>query len=255
MATSFNWTCPHCGGHSTIQEPNYRASNIDVILPTAKDDEGIEVWVRTTKCPSPICGKFTFDVSAKFGNIGPDSNGYQRRIVTPPSNAVPVGLGHVRFLPRVGKPLSPFVPGAVKEDYEEACTIRDLSPKAAATLCRRALQGMVRDFWQVNGKTLHAELQLIEPKCDPDLFKALMGVKSIGNIGAHPEMDINIIVDVEPGEVDALINVLQILDADWYVARAAKAKRLAEIHGIAAAKAAQKIAPTAAALPAPPSAP
>ena len=109
-----------------------------------------------------------------------DQHGNDRRVVTPnKENRLPVGLGTVRFLPRVGKPLSEFVPQSVKEDYEEACTIKDLSPKAAATLCRRALQGMVRDFWQVSAKTLHGELKLIEEKCDPDLFKALRLLKRL----------------------------------------------------------------------------
>lgn len=250
-----DFSCPHCGAHSTLQSVNMENSSIPIILDTAKDHEGIKLQWVAIKCPSPKCGKFTFDVESLFGTIGPDRHGNARQVVSLSKiDPQPVGLGYVRFLPRVGKPLSCHVPDAVNEDYEEACTIKDLSPKAAATLCRRALQGMVRDFWKVSAKTLHRELELIEDKCDTDLYTALMGIKSIGNIGAHPEMDISVIIDVDEGEVDALIQVLQILDNDWYVSRAEKAKRLAVVQALGASKAVQK-ASNAAASPAPQSGP
>jgi hypothetical protein len=237
MNTPFDWTCPHCGAHSTVQSQNSQSSFVDIILGTALHEEGVKLSWTAVKCPSPKCGKFTFDVAAKFGVLGSDG-AYSRRKVKVNEASLPVGLGTVRFLPRVQKPLSIHVPESIKEDYVEACMIKDLSPKAAATLCRRALQGMIRNFWTVKAPTLHKELQLIEEKCDPDLYKALMGLKSIGNIGAHPTMDINI--DVDEGEVDALIHVLQILDEDWYVAKAEKAKRIATMNQISANKVVSK---------------
>ena len=126
------------------------------------------------------------------------------------------------------------------EDHYILFTDKFLSPKAAATLCRRALQRMVRDFWDVSDKTLHAELLKIRDRCDEELFKGLMAIKSIGNIGAHPEIDISTIVDVEPGEVETLIQVLQILDEDWYVTKANRSARLSAVHALGAAKAAVK---------------
>ena len=61
-------------------------------------------------------------------------------------------------------------------------------------MARRALQGMVRDFFQVFGlRTLNLELGAIKDRCDQDLYAAMMAVKSIGNIGAHPEQDISLI--------------------------------------------------------------
>jgi hypothetical protein len=165
-----------------------------------------------------------------------------------------VGIGHFRFEPRVGAPLSVHVPTVVKDDYEEAYLIKDLSPKAAATLCRRALQGMIRDFHGVKKPTLHAELEEIRQKCDAELFDAMMGLKGIGNIGAHPEKDISLIVDVEEGEVETLLELLRILDKEWYVARASRSGSLAAVKALAAAKAAIKSV-SAVALPAPSSAP
>ena len=47
-----------------------------------------------------------------------------------------------------GKPslLKDYILEAILEDYKEACLIKDKSPKAAATLARRCLQGMIRIF-------------------------------------------------------------------------------------------------------------
>ena len=48
-----------------------------------------------------------------------------------------------------------YIPEAIRHDYEEACAIVDLSPKASATLSRRCLQGMIRDFWSIKENTLY----------------------------------------------------------------------------------------------------
>ncbi len=95
---------------------------------------------------------------------------------------------------------------------------------------------------------------MIKSLCDSELFEAMMGLKSIGNIGAHPEKDINLIIDVEEGEAAALIELLHILDKEWYVAKAARLARLAAVKALGAAKIAAKT-PIAVASPAPPSVP
>ncbi|MBL0917369.1 MAG: DUF4145 domain-containing protein [Hydrogenophaga sp.] len=152
----------------------------------------------------------------------------------------PVGIGYSRFEPRVAVPLSAHVPRAPRDDYDEACLIKDLSPKAAATLCRRSLQGMIRDRWGISKERLADELKAVKDECDPDLYAAMMGLKGIGNIGAHPERDANLIVDVEEGEVDSLLELLRILDKEWYVARARRAESLSAVVALSAAKAEAK---------------
>ncbi|WP_374675565.1 DUF4145 domain-containing protein [Ideonella sp.] len=152
----------------------------------------------------------------------------------------PAGIGSFTFLPSTAAPLSKSVPEGVQEDYREAYLIRSLSPKASATLARRALQGMIRDFWGVSKSRLVDELREIEPKCDPDVYAAMMAVKSVGNIGAHPERDINVIVDIEPGEALQLLDLIHLLDQEWYVARAQKKERLGRMAALAEAKKAEQ---------------
>ncbi|WP_162567878.1 DUF4145 domain-containing protein [Variovorax sp. SRS16] len=211
------------------------------MIDAAPDDQMICIGWQATRCPAKACGKFVLEVGATYGKASRNPHNRRSGEVIQDSGR-PVGIGNVRFEPRVGAPLSSHVPRAVVCDYQEAYLIKDLSPKAAATLCRRALQGMVRDRWGVSKGTLAAELEAIKDKCEEQLFGAIMGLKGVGNIGAHPERDINLIVDVEEGEVDSLLELLRILDSEWYVARAARNARLATVIALGASKTSAKLA-------------
>jgi len=132
------------------------------------------------------------------------------------------------------KPQSDYIPESIREDYYEACRIRELSPKASASLSRRCLQGMIRDFWQVTGKrNLWEEIEAIQDKVDPDIWEAVDGVRKIGNVGAHMEKDVNLIIDIDPGEAEALINLIEVLFEEWYVARDMRNKRVSRVKDIA----------------------
>jgi hypothetical protein len=248
-----SWTCPHCGTVATLQAPDIKSGTGSAMMKTAPDNEGIALKWHAVKCPSKKCGKYVLDVWAKFATAVLYQGGSRTGEIVI-DDARPFGIGHVRFEPRIGLPLSAHVPKVVKDDYEEACLIKDLSPKAAATLCRRALQGMVRSFWGVSLARLADELKAIEPNCDPDLYKAMMSLKGVGNIGAHPERDVNLIVDVEEGEVETLLKLLHILDREWFVAKARRAENLAAVIGLGATKAAAQ-KPSVGAAPARPAEP
>lgn len=123
-----------------------------------------------------------------------------------------------------------FVPETIRKDYEEACAVRSLSPKASATLSRRCLQGMIRDFWGINKRTLYDEINALSGKVDQTLIDALLSMKSIGNIGAHPEPDVNLMVDVDPDEAESLIQLIEILVAEWYIARDTRSKAIQKVN-------------------------
>jgi hypothetical protein len=61
-------------------------------------------------------------------------------------------------------------------------------------------------------------------------------VRSIGNIGAHMEKDINVIVDVEPTEAAALVKLIEYLIEDWYVNKHEREEHLKEIVALKDAK-------------------
>ena len=123
------------------------------------------------------------------------------------------------YPPYTGMALPDYIPKAIRTDYIEACAVLDSSPKAAATLARRCLQGMIRDFWDVKAKNLAEEINLIKDTIPADQYEVLNGVRRLGNIGAHMENDVNLIVDIDPGEAQKLVKLLELLFKDWYIAR------------------------------------
>ncbi len=142
--------------------------------------------------------------------------------------------------PSRAKVLPEYVPRAIIEDYEEACQICALRPKGAATLARRCLQGMIRDFWRIRRKNLAREIDALRGKVTDATWKAIDGVRKLGNIGAHMEKDINMIVDVEPGEAERLTWLIEHRVKDWYVRRKDNEERLSEIARIADTKQEQR---------------
>lgn len=228
---TFNWKCASCGRPTTVTEPNFADGVMSIAADETPREKGVRVFGRLIECPNPECGAQHFTVRVTHGNW--QQNGGWKTVSGP---FQPVGIGSFTFLPETASPLSPHVPEFIAADYREAYLIRNLSPKASATLSRRALQGMIRHFWGEVHPTLHLELQAIKDKCDHDLFTAMMGIKSVGNIGAHPEKDINLIVDIEPGEPEALLDLLLVLDEEWYVAKAEKEARIARVKALSAAK-------------------
>lgn len=220
-----SWICPHCNFAAVIRDEDKKTTEFDL-------DSSLGIWkykTTGTVCPNPECTKPTITVEmAEYDNYG------THKLLRHARQIVPV-------LPQLqkqrAKNYSDCIPKAVLADYREACAIAELSPKASATLARRCLQGMIRDFWGVSGRTLHDEIKAIEDKVDPFVWEAILDVKSIGNIGAHMEKDINLIVDVSTEEADLLIEMIEMLLDDWYVARHKKQQKLQRIKEVAANKA------------------
>jgi len=235
MAARHSWRCEACGHHSTLSAADRSSITYTFASETCMQaGEGIWMSAGLIKCPNAECGSLDFRVYADIVGLGRAPNGTAQVKVT----KKPAGIGAFQFLPAGGTPLSSYVPDSVRDDYAEAHLIRALSPKASATLSRRALQGMIRDFWGISLSTLSNEIKAIEEKCDPVLYQALNGLRSIGNIGAHPERDVNTIVDIEPGEAEQLLELLRLLDEEWYVARAQRDQRLQKVLALKDSKAA-----------------
>ena len=129
------------------------------------------------------------------------------------------GINKVIVLNSTAKQFPDYIPLQIRNDYVEAYEIRQLSPKASATLARRCLQGMIRDFFQVKPGKLNEEINSIKDKTDPAVWKVINSVRQLGNIGAHMEQDINKIIDIDPDEAEKLIKLIEFLLEKWYINR------------------------------------
>ena len=72
----------------------------------------------------------------------------------------------------------------------------------------------------------------MKDKIPASQWSAIDALRKIGNIGAHMEKDINLIIDVEPDEAKSLIKLIELLIDKWYVARHDEEALLADITNL-----------------------
>lgn len=178
-------------------------------------------------CPNPKCKKFTLTVSLYEADAPAPT--YNWRLTKHIRTWTLIPGSRAQSFPN-------YIPKAILDDYNEACLIRDLSPKASATLSRRCLQGVIRDFWKVKPGRLVDEIAAIKDRVDPLTWQAIEAVRKVGNIGAHMESDINVIVDVDPQEADLLIGLIEVLLKDWYITTETRKAHLSSLVQLAAEK-------------------
>ena len=223
MTEGFSWTCPFCKRPVTITEESLDTG--EVFLTKENADGFRDLACVYVVCPNEECRRFSLAVTLSTATW---SGGPQGRWIAeeelkkwqliPPSQA---------------KSFPDYIPKPILNDYEEACLIKDVSPKASATLARRCLQGIIRDFWGIRLHHLRSEIAALEGKVDPLTWQAIDAVRTVGNIGAHMEKDTNVILDVDPKEAELLIGLIETLLEDWYIAREEKKVHLSKLVEIA----------------------
>lgn len=229
----FSWECPHCKRMTTINTHNIHLSNNFLQDINADRGTGYNVQTKNLICPNFQCKKISVYVSV-----------YRAREIYSNSSYKIINeqfLFGDRFYPDKNiKQYPDYIPEPIRKDYEEACQISSLSPKASATLARRCIQGILRDFWKVKPDNLIKEIEQIKDKVDIQTYEAIDSVRKIGNIGAHMEKDINVIIDVDENEAEVLISLLDILFQNWYIEKHNREEQLKRIKEIADAKNQQK---------------
>jgi Domain of unknown function (DUF4145) len=229
----FNWTCPYCDHAVVVTNANYRIGTVELWLnhQTGTSEE-LPMNVEIIDCPNHSCRKSTLTFCINTIAYAATLSGPQGKIAR--------GSKFERswtLMPPAGTTIFPdYIPKPIRDDYAEARLIRELSPKASATLARRCLQGMIRDFHQVVKKRLVDEIEGIKDKVEPVVWEAIEAVREIGNIGAHMEADINVIVDVDPEEAAVLIRLIEMLIKEWYVAKHERNERLRSVKELGDAK-------------------
>ena len=99
-----------------------------------------------------------------------------------------------------------------RSDFLEACAVLNISPKASAALSRRCLQALLKDQG-FGAKDLATQIDdVIDANILPrHLREAIDAIRNIGNFAAHPlkSQASGEIVDVEPGEAEWTLDVLE----------------------------------------------
>lgn len=196
-----DFTCPYCNRTMSLHTETYNDRTVSFHSNTGLwpqyDYEESAVKIMFVHCPK--CKEYSIAIQG----IGKSVENYSSRL-KPKSLA---------------RQFSDYIPEAIRSDYEEAYSIVDLSPKASATLSRRCLQGMIRDFWKIQESNLSKSINQLEGKIPAQQWRVLDGVRRIGNIGAHMEKDISLIIDIEPDEATRLLKLIEHLLEQWYINR------------------------------------
>ena len=234
-----NWNCPYCGRAQVVTDQTYTITNA-VIWNNLSKYGRIGARIESIVCSNIECKELSLTFYLKeVGNTPPRGfyiaeYTYHYWKLLPESNA---------------KPQPEYIPTTIIENYNQACRIRDLSPNASATMSRRCLQGMIRDFCKISKPTLAKEIETLREQISEgkgpqgvsnDTMEAIDHVRRIGAIGAHMEKDINLILDVEPDEAQTLINLIELLFEDWYVVKHEREARLMELGVVVENKEAKK---------------
>lgn len=149
---------------------------------------------------------------------------------------MPITIPRFMAYPRnaSARPLPAEVTDPYRSDFEEAVAALPLSPKASAALSRRNLQAVLRDKAATKSKDLFDQIEevIASGKLPSHISDGLHAMRNIGNFAAH-EIKSKItgaIVDVEAGEAEWNLDVLESLFDFYFVEPGKTAKRKAELN-------------------------
>jgi hypothetical protein len=200
--------CPHC-----LQNFHERYSHNLI----GQDKNGS--WlVRHTECPA--CNQLVMFLMNTYqdGRAGGISRTRSDSLFYPKGSSRPPVPVEVEVANKV-----------LADDYKEACIVLTDSLKASAALSRRCLQILLRTVAKVKHGNLSDEIQqVIDSNSLPSyLQENIDAVRNIGNFAAHPikSKSSGEIVDVEPGEAEWNLDVLESLFDFYYVQPAVLKKK------------------------------
>jgi Domain of unknown function (DUF4145) len=134
----------------------------------------------------------------------------------------------------VTRPVPVEVTDPYAQEFKEATAVLSLSPKASAALSRRCLQTILREKGHTKKKDLFDQIEEIvtSGKLPSHIEEGLHAVRNIGNFAAHPMKSTNTgeIMDIEPGEAEWNLDVIESLFDFYFVQPALAAKRKAELN-------------------------
>ncbi len=189
--------CLYCQTTVKFEAPANSVRLIDVIA------QAEQVRLSFAECPN--CRRIIVTLQ-KLQNL--QSVGYQpisEQVVWPVSSGRP--------------PAPPEVPDAIARDYNEGAVVLPFSAKASAALSRRCLQSVLLDTAKPKSKDLSSQIDEVLPSLPGYIAKNLDIVRNVGNFAAHEQKSktTGIIMDVEPGEAEWTLDVLDALFDFYYV--------------------------------------
>jgi len=207
-------SCPHCrtGVRFEAVAVDGLARNVSVVTVRALSNQWLEVLLSSC----PVCGRLILDAPRRGDASGSQYAG--------PGVIYPQGA--TRPLPAEVAASAP----SLATDFYEAVSVLPNSRKASAALSRRCLQFILTNAAKTKKRDLADQIDEVLPSLPRQLAENVDAVRHVGNFAAHPMKSTNSgeIVEVEDGEAEWLLDVIEELCDFYYVAPAkAAAKRAA----------------------------
>ncbi len=207
--------CPHC---------NVKINESWVELPLSgygQSPNRTYYSVYYMKCPNNECSKLIVQLGESSKVVENNSN----KLIDPEKKIV--------FPPQGYREVSLEVEDLYALDFKEASAILSISPKASAMLSRRCLQNILRNKAGIKRGNLKSEIEEFKEKTEvPSYIRDSIDIiRCVGNAGAHPNYDDGGIVEVNEGDADYLLELLEDL-FDFYFVKPARAKKIKNKFGI-----------------------
>jgi len=215
--------CPHCSA-------DFEARTSQHYLGSDRDGNWCVLWRTCTNCGRLVIelGVHRYVKASEHPARGILSGGIPGlvadRVI---SDKLETEFVRPKFLSR---PLSKEVPLEYRQDFFEAVKVLSVSPKASAALSRRCLQNLLENHVGVKPGRLSDEIQEVIDSRDlpSELEMEMDGIRAIGNLASHPEKDTDpgVVVDVEEGEAEWNLDVLDDLFDQYFIKGAKRKQRI-----------------------------
>jgi hypothetical protein len=211
--------CPHC--LTTVQflngKSNFMGGKFNEVSIFDQDDSKNQIDIYVSTCPQ--CSKSI--IAAEIGRSIWDTQSNK--------NNFEIDMEFIVWPRQITRAIPKEVPKHIVENYNEAASVLSISPKASAALSRRCLQALLREAGDANQKNLVDQIEYVKPQLPIYIAENIDSVRNIGNFAAHPTKNTDSceIVDVEPGEAEWNLDVLDLL-FDIYYVQPVKAKEKRE---------------------------
>ena len=168
------------------------------------DAENETLFFNQAQCPS--CGKLIVSIDKKKGNLAGGYETISEHVVWPQSS---------------GRPPAPSeVPENIASDYNESSLVLPFSAKASAALSRRCLQTVLVDAGKATpSNNLSQQIDEVLPNLPTYIAENVDAIRNVGNFATLEQKSkaSGEILDVEPGEAEWNLDVLDALFDDYYV--------------------------------------
>lgn len=213
--------CPHCRTTVNFECPDFRHSipyNRSQVFPFSEKEN---LGVTMVQCPACLRIVVTIETltivktprpGTDSGVVAAETRVQNDRFATKSEVVIwPLSSGRA--------PVPMEVPVHIASDYNEAALILGLSPKASAAISRRCLQTVLSEAGGTKEKDLSRQIDEVLPKLPTHIAESIDAVRNIGNFAAHPQksQSSGSILDVEPGEAEWTLDVIDALFDFYYV--------------------------------------